>query len=163
MVEVLFGRDFAGNPIFHASEDTDVRIVGDPQDRIGFSLSASDVNGDGVQEVLYGTPFNNRDAGTAYLLSLAVPEPSAHLSLIACAVISGLASKRKGRHVVASTSCQPQWRGRPRTVRAVRDSTGGRTSVSVAPDQFRGQAPIEPGTTASLVRPGHSRSSRRHR
>ncbi len=69
VVEVLFGRDFFGSPSFTANVDTDVRIVGAPQDRIGFSLSASDVNGDGLAEVLFGTPFNNNYWGTAYVFT----------------------------------------------------------------------------------------------
>jgi hypothetical protein len=69
VVEVLFGRDFAAGATFTANVDTDLRILGAPQDRIGFSLSASDVNGDGLDEVLFGTPFNNRDRGTAYVLT----------------------------------------------------------------------------------------------
>lgn len=73
-VEVLFGRDFTGNPTFTANVDTDVRFLGAPQDRIGFSLSVGDVDSNGVDEVLFGTPFNNGDypneAGTAYVFSL---------------------------------------------------------------------------------------------
>jgi len=76
VVEVLFGRAFAGNPTFTANVNTDVRIVGAPQDRIGFSLSVSDVDGNGVHEVLFGTPFNNgsypNEAGTAYIIGLLV-------------------------------------------------------------------------------------------
>ena len=69
VVEVLFGRDFAIGATFTANVDTDLRIVGAPQDRIGFSLSASDVNGDGLDEVLFGTPFNNSNRGTAYVFT----------------------------------------------------------------------------------------------
>ncbi len=76
VVEVLFGREFVGKPTFTANVDTDVRIVGAPADRIGFSLSASDVDGDGVHEILFGTPFNNgsypNQAGTAYVFRLLV-------------------------------------------------------------------------------------------
>ncbi|MBN1514919.1 MAG: FG-GAP repeat protein [Phycisphaerae bacterium] len=76
VVEVLFGRAFAGNPTFTANLDTDAHIVGAPEDRIGFSLTVSDVDGDGVHEVLFGTPFNNgsypNEAGTAYVFSLLV-------------------------------------------------------------------------------------------
>ncbi|MHC4066532.1 MAG: autotransporter outer membrane beta-barrel domain-containing protein, partial [Planctomycetota bacterium] len=54
VVEVLFGRDFTGNPVYTAGVSTDLRIVGAPNDRIGFSLSESDVNGDGMDEVFFG-------------------------------------------------------------------------------------------------------------
>lgn len=106
IVEVLLGRDFAGNPTFQANENTDVRVVGDPQDRIGFSLSTSDVNGDGVREVFYGTPFSNNDAGTAYVLSLAVPEPSSLLLSIAYAGICAtvVAGKRLPSRARAGSS-----------------------------------------------------------
>jgi hypothetical protein len=69
VVEVLFGREFASGAIHTASVNTDLRIVGAAQDRIGFSLSASDVNGDGLNEILFGTPFNNGDRGTAYVFT----------------------------------------------------------------------------------------------
>lgn len=69
VVEVLFGREFAPGATFTANVDTDLRIVGAAQDRIGFSLAASDVNGDGLDEVLFGTPFNNSDYGTTYVLT----------------------------------------------------------------------------------------------
>jgi len=32
-------------------------------------LSAADVNNDGLAEILFGTPFNNADRGTAYLFT----------------------------------------------------------------------------------------------
>ena len=67
VVEVLLGRDFTPGETFVATVDTDLRIVGAAQDRIGFSLAACNVNGDGVDEVLFGTPFNNSDRGTAYI------------------------------------------------------------------------------------------------
>ncbi|UCG16943.1 MAG: FG-GAP repeat protein, partial [Phycisphaerales bacterium] len=74
IVDVLYGRDFAGNPIYTAAVSTDLRIVGEPDDRIGFSLSTSDVNGDGVDEVFFGTPFNSSPpstgTGTAYVFAL---------------------------------------------------------------------------------------------
>ena len=69
VIEILLGRDFADGAVFIANEDTDIRILGAAQDRIGFSLAASDVNGDGLDEVLFGTPFNNRDRGTAYVFT----------------------------------------------------------------------------------------------
>jgi hypothetical protein len=73
-VEVLFGRDFTGNPTFTANVDTDVHFLGAPQDRISFSLSAGDVDSNGVDEVLFGTPFNNGEypdeAGTVYVFTL---------------------------------------------------------------------------------------------
>lgn len=69
VVEVLFGRDFAPGATYVAAVDTDLRIIGVAQDRIGFSLSAADVNNDGLTEVLFGTPFNNADRGTAYLFT----------------------------------------------------------------------------------------------
>ena len=73
-VDVLFGRSFIGNPTFTANVDTDVRIVGAAQDRIGFSMGAADVDSNGVDEVVFGTPFNNGDypdeAGTVYVFDL---------------------------------------------------------------------------------------------
>ncbi|MFH1747167.1 MAG: FG-GAP repeat protein [Planctomycetota bacterium] len=69
VVEVLFGREFVFGETFTANIDTDIRIVGAAQDRIGFSLSASDVNGDGLDEVLFGTPFNNGYNGTVYVFT----------------------------------------------------------------------------------------------
>lgn len=69
VVEVLWGREFLAGATFTANVDTDLRIVGAAQDRIGFSLSASDVNGDGLDEILFGTPFNNGYAGTVYIFT----------------------------------------------------------------------------------------------
>jgi hypothetical protein len=69
VVEVLLGRDFAPGATYVAAVDTDLRIIGAAQDRIGFSLSAADVNNDGLAEILFGTPFNNADRGTAYLFT----------------------------------------------------------------------------------------------
>ena len=69
VVEVLFGREFAAGATFTANVDTDLRILGAPQDRIGFALAASDVNGDGLDEILFGTPFNNSNRGTAYVFT----------------------------------------------------------------------------------------------
>lgn len=72
-VDVLLGRAFSGSPVFQAAVNTDLRIVGESQDRISFSLSASDVNNDGRDEILFGTPFNNgpigTESGTAYVFS----------------------------------------------------------------------------------------------
>ncbi len=75
VVEVLFGRDFFGSPVFIANVDTDVRITGsNPSDRISFALSATDVDSNGVAEILIGAPFNNgafpNNAGTVYVFSL---------------------------------------------------------------------------------------------
>ena len=67
VVEVLLGREFAAGAIYEANVNTDLRIVGAAQDRIGFSLGACNVNGDGVDEILFGTPFNNSDRGTVYV------------------------------------------------------------------------------------------------
>ena len=69
VVEVLWGREFLAGATFTANVDTDLRIVGAAQDRIGFSLSASDVNGDGLDEILFGTPFNNGYTGTVYIFT----------------------------------------------------------------------------------------------
>lgn len=68
-VEVVYGRAFAAGETFTAGLDTDLRIIGNAQDRIGFSLAAADVNGDGLAEVVFGTPFNNGDRGTAYVFT----------------------------------------------------------------------------------------------
>ncbi len=74
IVEILFGREFVAGETFAAGIDTDARIIGEPNDRIGFALSASDVNGDDLDEVLIATPFNNgtypNEAGTAYVFTL---------------------------------------------------------------------------------------------
>ncbi|MBU0638862.1 MAG: FG-GAP repeat protein [Planctomycetes bacterium] len=69
VVEVLLGRAFAVGETFTANVDTDLRIVGASQDRVGFSLAASDVNGDSLDEILFGTPFNNGDSGTVYVFT----------------------------------------------------------------------------------------------
>lgn len=69
IVEVLYGRSALAGQTFTAHVDTDLHIVGAAWDRIGFSLSASDVNGDGRDEILFGTPFNNDDAGTIYVFT----------------------------------------------------------------------------------------------
>ncbi|MBN2445542.1 MAG: FG-GAP repeat protein [Phycisphaerae bacterium] len=69
VVEVLLGRDFAPGETHTANVDTDARIVGLANDRIGFWLSAADSNNDGVDEVFFSTPFNNADYGTAYLFT----------------------------------------------------------------------------------------------
>ncbi|UCG15388.1 MAG: FG-GAP repeat protein, partial [Phycisphaerales bacterium] len=63
-----------GNPVYTVAVSTDLRIVGAPDDKIGQSLSASDVNGDGVDEIFFGTPFNSNPpstgTGTAYVFAL---------------------------------------------------------------------------------------------
>ena len=74
VVGVLFGREFAPQAEFDFGTDMDVRIMGEAQDRFGFSLGAADVNDDGIDEVTIGTPFNNGPIaapyGTAYVFSL---------------------------------------------------------------------------------------------
>jgi len=74
-IDVVFGRTFSPGQVFLAGQTTDVRIIGAPQDRIGFSLGASDVDNNGATEVLFGTPFNNGPSfsemsGTAYVFNL---------------------------------------------------------------------------------------------
>lgn len=69
VVEVLLGRAFAPGATYQAAIDTDLRITGQPQDRIGFSLWAADVNNDGLDEIVFGTPFNNNDRGTLYVFT----------------------------------------------------------------------------------------------
>lgn len=68
-VEVLLGRDFAPGESFTAALDTDLRIVGLPSDRISFSLGSLNSNGDALDEISFGTPFNQGGAGTAYVLT----------------------------------------------------------------------------------------------
>ncbi len=67
VVEVLLGRDFAPAERYTAAVDSDVRIVGDPNDRIGFWIASANTNGDALDEVFFSTPFNNGNAGTAYI------------------------------------------------------------------------------------------------
>ncbi len=69
VVEVLYGRPFAQGASFTASIDTNLRIVGQPNDRISFSLGAGDTNGDGLDEIVFGTPFNAGDRGTVYVFT----------------------------------------------------------------------------------------------
>jgi hypothetical protein len=70
VVEVLFGRPFSGEPTFRAGVNTDLRITGDAQfDRIGFWLTAADVNRDGLAEVVFSTPFDNNSDGVCYLFT----------------------------------------------------------------------------------------------
>lgn len=66
-VEVLFGRDFAIGETFTANINNDLRIVGQSSDRIGFSLATINSNGDALDEILFGTPFNNGNRGTVYV------------------------------------------------------------------------------------------------
>jgi hypothetical protein len=68
-VEVLYGRAFAPGAIYTATVDTDLRILGAPNDRISFSLGAADMNNDGLAEVVFGTPFNNSNRGTVYVFT----------------------------------------------------------------------------------------------
>ena len=69
VVEVLFGRPFTPGATFTANVDTDLHIMGAANDYIGYSLGASDVNGDGLREIVFGTPFNNSDRGTVYVFT----------------------------------------------------------------------------------------------
>lgn len=88
VIEVLWGRDFTPGATFTANVDTDLRIIGAPQDRIGFSLASSDVNGDELDEILFGTPFNNGYRGTAYVFTHATGD-SDHDSDVDLADIAG--------------------------------------------------------------------------
>jgi len=69
VVEVLFGRPFVAGATYTANVDTDLHIVGAANDRISFSLGAADTNGDSLNEILFGTPFNNGDRGTVYVFT----------------------------------------------------------------------------------------------
>ncbi len=68
-VVVLLGRAFAPGASYTANSDTDLHILGAAQDRISFSLCTANVNGDGLDEVVFGTPFNNADFGTVYVFT----------------------------------------------------------------------------------------------
>lgn len=68
-VAVAFGRHYPAREQVTVGVNTDLHILGAPSDRISFSMSSSDVNGDGLGEVVFGTPFNNGTRGTAYLLT----------------------------------------------------------------------------------------------
>jgi len=74
-VVVLLGRDFAPGASFTANVDTDVHILGAAQDRISFSLATANTNGDGLAEVVFGTPFNHDDFGTIYVLTYVSGDP----------------------------------------------------------------------------------------
>lgn len=73
-VDVLFGRSFTAGETFAAGVDTDVRIIGNANDRIGFSIDVADTDSNGVEEIIFGTPFNNgafpNTFGTAYVAHL---------------------------------------------------------------------------------------------
>jgi len=74
-LDIVFGRPFSPNQIFLAGANTDVRIMGNAQDRIGFSLSSGDVDSNGVTDIIFGTPFNNgpsfdQMSGTVYVFNL---------------------------------------------------------------------------------------------
>ncbi len=73
-IDIVFGRDFTAGQLFEVNVNTDVRIIGAPSDRIGFSMSAADVDSNGADEVVFGTPFNNgsfpNNAGTVYVFSI---------------------------------------------------------------------------------------------
>jgi len=73
-IDVLFGRSFTPGETFAAGIDTDVRIIGSANDRIGFSIGTADTDSNGVDEVIFGTPFNNGafpdTYGTAYVANL---------------------------------------------------------------------------------------------
>ncbi len=67
VVEVLLGRTDLLPVQYAAGVDSDIRIVGAAGDRIGFSLTTVNSNGDALDEVFFGTPFNNGYAGSAYV------------------------------------------------------------------------------------------------
>jgi hypothetical protein len=72
-VHLLFGGDTLPEGRDLLDDKTDVQMVGgDPNDSMGFSVAAGDVDGDGITDVLTGAPLadscdNGRlDAGDAY-------------------------------------------------------------------------------------------------
>ncbi len=73
-IDIVFGRNFTAGQTFDVNVNTDVRIVGNPSDRIGFSMGVADMDSNGAEEIVFGTPFNNGSfpniAGTAYVFSI---------------------------------------------------------------------------------------------
>ncbi|HNO77361.1 MAG TPA: hypothetical protein PKN33_04805 [Phycisphaerae bacterium] len=73
-IDIVFGRNFTSGQTFDVNVNTDVRIVGNASDRIGFSMGVADVDSNGADELVFGTPFNNGSfpniAGTAYVFSI---------------------------------------------------------------------------------------------
>lgn len=68
-IDIVFGHHLQPGAIFYAGVDTDLRILGGPQERIGFVLSAADLNADGVSELVFGSPFANSNRGKVAVLT----------------------------------------------------------------------------------------------
>ena len=72
---IIFGPAAQGGTVDLAQDEQDVTILGaDSEDHMGYSVSAGDVNGDGIDDVLLGAPLadgptNDRpQAGEAYVI-----------------------------------------------------------------------------------------------
>ena len=79
VVEVLYGRDFAGSPTFVANADTDLRIAGvEPQAQFCDKIGTANMNNDCLDEIVIATPFDHESKGRVHLFtyasSYAVPD-----------------------------------------------------------------------------------------
>ncbi len=69
-IDVVFGGDLSGKPVYTANVDTDLRITGDqPSDRCAFWLASADVNHDGLHEIVFGSPFDSANDGVVWVYS----------------------------------------------------------------------------------------------
>lgn len=68
-VVVVFGRQLPAGARVTADVNSDLYILGAASDRISFSMASSNVNDDTLDEVVFGTPFNNGNRGTVYALT----------------------------------------------------------------------------------------------
>ena len=72
-VYVIYGRENLPSTIDLDWESADLVICGDdPSDELGCSVSSGDINGDGVDDLIIGAPYNDspggEDAGVTYII-----------------------------------------------------------------------------------------------
>jgi hypothetical protein len=75
LVHVIFGGAMVGGVVDLATESADLTVMGvDPGDELGASLSAGDINDDGVDDLIIGAPSaagagnSKPEAGEAYVV-----------------------------------------------------------------------------------------------
>ncbi len=70
IAEVVFGRPFVGNPVFHANVDTDLQVVGSkPYEQVCDKIGSIDSNDDGIDELILATPFDSEGNGRVHVFS----------------------------------------------------------------------------------------------
>ncbi len=70
VVEVLFGRDFSGSPVFNANVDTDLRIAGaEPSAQFCDKIGTANMNNDCLDEIVIATPFDHESKGRVHLFT----------------------------------------------------------------------------------------------